>query len=96
MLIVAYQALLLLFIIAGKLETFETDESVVLHQLAVKNITNLKEKVYIYRRPNEKSHATSHSYADLWNSVPSHYLEELQNIYKYDCLMFDYPTDPFQ
>ena len=84
-----------LLVTAGKLETFDTDEFVILYQLGVKNITNVMEKAYTLRKPHEKTHASTHSYAETWKSVPSHFIAKLLEIYKYDFLMFDYPTDPF-
>lgn len=81
--------------LTAKLETIDLDERLILHLLGASDVDQILKHVYNLRKPFEKTNTTSDMYTQSWNNVTLKSLHELQTIYKFDFLMFDYPTDPF-
>lgn len=78
------------------METMKQDEKVILYEFGFDDIEGTIEAANKQLLPNERAHKTTLLYEDLWKQVPAHMITTLQEIYKYDFEMFDYPTDPFK
>ena len=81
-------------ICAGKMETMQTDERVILNEFGFQDIDATIKAANEKLLPNEKGHKTSLLYEDLWAEVAVDTLDKLREIYAMDFEMFDYPTAP--
>jgi len=79
---------------AGKIETMKSDERVILNAFGFEDIDQTIADANSHLLPNEKANKTSILYEDLWRDVSDSTLKYLQDLYRIDFEMFQYPNHP--
>ncbi|KAF6024579.1 hypothetical protein EB796_017139 [Bugula neritina] len=78
----------------GKIETMKSDERVILNAFGFEDIDQTIADANSHLLPNEKANKTSILYEDLWRDVSDSTLKYLQDLYRIDFEMFQYPNHP--